>query len=429
MEAATPLHRDSVRSHGDRVLIERLEVRDETVARLVREREEAGSDPVELVRDAVEIGGRVLDRESAAANTDFVRAEFEKTARDIEDRFEVRAREVDELLEDRLTAIFDADSGVLAKEFARAFSDESKGSVQNRTRVAIEAALKVAQDQMTGAFFKSDETNPLHDLKQSTTGALERMEKRAEVSLKAVHAELSDVKAQLEGLRAEREGELELEAERERGTAKGRTYEQGIGELLGGLAAPRGDEWEPVGDEHGAGGKKGDHLIRIGAGTGSARGCVVYETKDRRLSRPEAIKELDAAMAQRSADYAVLVVPTEDELPSGIIQLVEFGGGDKVAVVCDPDDDPVLAEVALGLAYAHASARVTLRREGVDGVDAEAIAEARQRALDCLDSARKIKSTLTSSQTGVDKAKDLVDEMVARVRAELDKIELLLSVD
>ena len=76
MEAATPLRQPHVRVIGDRLAIDGLVVEDECAVRLVREREEHGDDAVKTVRDAVEIGARVLDREQAGANAEFVKADF-----------------------------------------------------------------------------------------------------------------------------------------------------------------------------------------------------------------------------------------------------------------------------------------------------------------------------------------------------------------
>src|SRR3954447_22007165 len=73
MEAATPLRKPHVRTVGDRVVVDGLVVDDEAAVRLVREREEAGADPVRVVADAIEIGARVLDREQAGANAEFVK--------------------------------------------------------------------------------------------------------------------------------------------------------------------------------------------------------------------------------------------------------------------------------------------------------------------------------------------------------------------
>src|SRR5215207_10145354 len=96
MEAATPLRQPHVRVIGDRVAIDGLVVEDECAVRLVRTREEHGDDPVKTVRDAVEIGARVLDREQAGANAEFVKAEFEKAARQVQQEFSDRARTIAE---------------------------------------------------------------------------------------------------------------------------------------------------------------------------------------------------------------------------------------------------------------------------------------------------------------------------------------------
>jgi hypothetical protein len=83
MEAATSLPFTRVRTRGSELVIDGLRVADETVVRLAREREQAGESAEALVVDALEIGARVLDREHSAANAEFVRAEFERAAREL----------------------------------------------------------------------------------------------------------------------------------------------------------------------------------------------------------------------------------------------------------------------------------------------------------------------------------------------------------
>src|SRR4051794_17069136 len=79
MEAATPIRKPHVRTLGDRVVADGLVVADDCAVRLVREREERGEDAAALLVDAVEIGARVLDREQAGANAEFVRQELDRT--------------------------------------------------------------------------------------------------------------------------------------------------------------------------------------------------------------------------------------------------------------------------------------------------------------------------------------------------------------
>src|SRR5438034_10742538 len=68
MEAAIPLFAStSVRVLGDRLLVDGLVVEDETAVRLAREAE----DPARAMRDAIEIGARVLDREQTGAGVEY----------------------------------------------------------------------------------------------------------------------------------------------------------------------------------------------------------------------------------------------------------------------------------------------------------------------------------------------------------------------
>src|ERR671923_1542751 len=132
MEAATPLRQPHVRTVGDRLAIDGLVVEDECAVRLVRERERTGEDTVKTVREAVEIGARVLDREQAAANAEYVKSEFERASRELEQSFGERAAKVAEQFEGKVDEVFGPDNGQLARELEKLFSDGSAASVQNR---------------------------------------------------------------------------------------------------------------------------------------------------------------------------------------------------------------------------------------------------------------------------------------------------------
>ena len=211
--------------------------------------------------------------------------------------------------------------------------------------------------------------------------------------------------------------------ERERGTAKGRTFEEQVAEAIDVLAAAQGDDAEAVGDLPGAGGKTGDVVVSIDACSGPARGRIVFEAKDRKLSRPRALEELDRALEQRSADFAVLVVPTEDEVPAKLQPLREYNG-DKIVVALDPDEPGGLA---LELGYRLARARVLMRRGDVDGVDADAVRDSVDRALQAMGEVSKVKAQLTGAEKSIDNARSLVEGMADRVRGQLAEIDALAS--
>ena len=115
MEAATPLpFAPQVRVIGDRLRIDGLVVDDECAVRLAREREKAGDDATKLVLDAIGIGARVLDRELAGANAEFVKTEFERAARELDAAFVERARLVAERLDTKVDEAFGPENGHLA---------------------------------------------------------------------------------------------------------------------------------------------------------------------------------------------------------------------------------------------------------------------------------------------------------------------------
>src|ERR671914_187028 len=116
MEAATPLRSPRVAVIGDVVVADALAVRDRCAVDLVRERAEAGADPAEVLIDAIEIGARVLSREQAEVNADFVRTEFEKVSREVEGTFTEKARLVAEVLDKRVKEGFGPENGRLGKE-------------------------------------------------------------------------------------------------------------------------------------------------------------------------------------------------------------------------------------------------------------------------------------------------------------------------
>ncbi len=403
------------------MVVDGLVVDDECAVRLVSEREQNGEDAAKLIRDAVEIGARVLDREQAGANAEFVKTEFERAAAQLNSEFTDRARQVAEFLGERVDSVFGPENGQLAKELERHFSDGSSASVQNRVRELVNETLARSREDLIRQFSAADGNNPLADFKAGTIRVLKAAEERQHESQQAMLRQMSELEKQLQALRLEKEKLEEVEAERERGSAKGRTFEEQVADTLDRIALGQGDVAQAVGDFVEATGKVGDVVVAIDGAHGPARGRIVIEAKDSRLSQPRAMKELNEALAERSADFALLVVPTEAELPSKVEPLREYNG-DKIVVALDPET----GTLPLELAYRLARARVLMKRSDADGVDADALRAAVERALASLGEERKVKQQLTGAKTGIDKAYELVEAMAAQVRGQLDEIDALV---
>jgi len=419
MEAAFPLRPPSVRTIGDRVAVDGLVVDDPVAVRLVREREEAGDDPAQLLLDAVEIGARVLDREQAGANAEFVRTEFEKQAREVEAAFGEQAGAVGERLAKQLEDVFGPETGSLSKALERHFSDDSSGSVQQRVRALVAEVMAQARQDLLQQFSAADGRNPLADFKAASLAMMKRAAEQQDTHLTAMRDRMAALERQLQGLRDEKAASVELAAERERGTAKGRTFEEAVFDAVEAIAAAQGDCAEPVGDLAEGGGKRGDVVISVDAATGPARGRIVIEAKDRRISRKKSLEELAEGLDQRSAQFGVWVVPSEEELPAGVRDLREVDG-DKLYVVFDPEDG---ARVGLEVAYKLARARVLLTRDEVEGLDPALVAERVELARRAMEDVRRIKQQLTGATTAIGSAREVLDEMAAGVRARLGEID------
>jgi hypothetical protein len=403
MEAAR-LPFSQVRVVNDRLYVDGLVVDDESAVRLAKE----APDPAKLVEDAVAIGSRILDREQTGAQVEVIKAELEKATQSAGRSLDETAARVKTEVDAKLAELLGPETGYLSKALARHFGDESSDAVQHKVRNVVRDVSAQMRDDLRKQF-------SLAMIKQSSDQQLTRLGEMTE--------KLESMKLEIADLRAEKEKLEELASEREKGTGKGRSYEESVFEAIADLARGRGDDAEAVGDTRGEGGRKGDVVVGIDGCSGQARGQIVFEAKDRRLSRNEALAELDACLATRSASYAVLVVPSDDELPARTHANTEFNAN-KVFCVFDPEDGSTLS---LEVAYTLARARVLMARDDGDGLDAVALRTEVERAAQALEDVRKIKVQLTNASTGIENARGLVDAMADTVRGHLAQVNVLLD--
>jgi hypothetical protein len=405
-----------------RVIVENVVVDDPATAAFLDERVEAGESPVRVVSDAIEVGARVLAREQNAVGADLVRSELEKVSREVESSFTDRARVVAEFFGTKVDEVFGPENGHLSRELTKLFGEGSSAAVQHQLRqIMLEQSARMREDLLR-QFSSADGSNPLADFKAAHLRAARDAALRQEAQLEAMREQMVALKLELAGLRGERETASSVAAEAARGTAKGRPYEEAVAEAVDAIARGMGDDCDAVGDLRGAGGRKGDVIVDIDGACGAPRGRIVFEAKNARKSRPEALAELEEAMAQRGADYGVWVVPSEDRLPARAPALREIGG-DKLFVVYEPSE----GALALQVAYSLARARVLMARGGAEGLDAPALRAEVERALGALEDVRRIKLHLTNAAGGIESARGVLEGLVERVRAHLAAIDELVA--
>jgi hypothetical protein len=423
MEAATPLRQTRVTALMGRLIVENLVIDDATAAELVRIRSEAGENAARVVSDAIEIGARVLDREQAGASVEVLRQDLESASKEVEQRLGQTSEAVVTELNKQLDAAFGPESGHVTRVLARHFGAESSTAVQHQVRAAVAELLSESREKLFKQFSSADESNPLATFQRAAVAAIKQSSELQHETLREMSGRVGALQLEVQKLQAEKEKALEVAAEHDRSTAKGRPYEEAVFDAVDAIARGQGDDCDAVGDLRGVGGRKGDVVVDLDGCAGRPRGRIVFEAKNSRKSRKEALAELDEAMNQRAADYAVWVVPSEDKLPARAPALREIGG-DKLFVVYDPEEG---SRLALEVAYSLARARVVMAKGGADGLDATALRAEVERATVAMEDVRKIKSQLTSAVHQIEDVRTVVDAMAERVRGHLGQIDAMVA--
>lgn len=408
----TPDDGATVRALEDRLVIEHLVVDDERAARIVRERAEGGEAPARAVSDAIEIGARVLDREATAAEVDYVKAEF--------------GRHAGELAE-RLGEVVESGNDQLAEEIAKSFGADRTGTVQHQIKEMLDRTAEGQRQSLAKQFSTEDGSNPLFDFKAAVLRALKESGEASQRDQEQNRERIRELTQEIVELKERGDADRRVTEAEEAGTRKGLDFEDRIHEAIERIASARGDAASHTGGEQAeGGGKKGDTLVELGAAEGPAAGRIVFEAKDKKLSKNQAWSELNESMEARAAAFSVLVVAGEERMPAGREQLVEYEGNKMIVAV---DREEPGEGLSLEVAYRLAAARVTMAREADLGIDAAAVRDTAEDAISTLKQAQAIRSSLTGIKSSSNRARESLDAMVEAVREKLERIESLIEAD
>ena len=88
-------------------------------------------------------------------------------------------------------------------------------------------------------FSAADGSNPLADFKAGALDSINQAANRSDATERALLSKLGELQKELQALRDEKDKLEEVAAERERGTAKGRTFEEPVADSVDALALPR----------------------------------------------------------------------------------------------------------------------------------------------------------------------------------------------
>ena len=409
-DAEVPVSR--VRIEGDRVVVERLVIRDQALAAFVAER--PAQDRTDLLERAVRIGLLALQDAGVTVNVDVVRAEFEKLVRQAETVNEKAAQTLEQTLRTnfadgdgrlpRTLEKFLGDRGALRTAVEELFDETKRDSAIGRIGRMLERYFDGDASKLALLLDPTRLNSPMHQFRQEISAGFKSLEERL-VAIEAAAAARG--------------------AERARSAAKGTDFEGLLEAMLADIARGAGDLLDRTTTEAGAvlKSKKGDFVLTIDPRV--ARGNdlrVVVEAKDRPMSMRAMRDELREARENRCAATAVVVF-TPSHAPSGVAPFALVG--DDVYCVIDPDaPEPATLEAAIRLARLLALASATEREVEVD---VAAVRTALTGIREQLDAVRGLKSQLTSISnatkavwTGLDQLRSSILAKVAEAEAQLD---------
>jgi hypothetical protein len=420
MEAATHapftvVHADAevapptrVRLDGDRLIIDRLIIRDQTLAGFVGER--SAADRVDLVERAVRIGLLALQDAGVTVNVDVVRAEFEKLVRQAETVNAKAAQALEQTLRTnfadgdgrlpRTLEKFLGDRGALRSMVEELFDESKRDSAIGRIGRMLERYFDGDASKLAVLLDPTRLNSPMHQFRQEITAGFKVLEERL-VAIEAAAAARG--------------------AERARSTAKGGDFEDILEAMLADLARGSGDMLDRTATEAGTllKSKKGDFVLTVDARV--ARGSdlrVVIEAKDRPMSMRAIREELREARENRGAAVAVVVF-TPGHAPTGIAPFALVG--DDVYCVIDPES-PERANLEAAVRLARLLALASLVEHEVE-VDAAAIGTALNAIREQLEVVRTLKAQLTSISNATKAVWSGLDQLRSNILARVLEAE------
>lgn len=208
----------------------------------------------------------------------------------------------------------------------------------------------------------------------------------------------------------------------QRTALKGPKFEDLVEVLLGEIVKPNiGDELSRTGNDVGeiTDSKKGDFIIDV---KGKSEYRIVLETKDRTtISLPEIQEELDEALKNRSAKFAIFVSKWVEALPNSV-GCFNCYRDDKIVCGLGSKGDQVLHKEILHTAYFWARTNLLKKSKKVTEVNFSLIDNKLEELKNQFDSFNDIKRQCSNIEKASQKIKDSCDEIKERVSETLKEI-------
>ena len=266
---------------------------------------------------ALSVGVKTMQLAETSQQEEFVERKFTEMRAQFVEEIERVEREVEGRFGDDgdVPKLFDThlgDGGNLERHIERAFGED--GAFVTR----LDEELGQDGERIQQALDPDTEGSPTHRLKTS------------------VLEEIKSLRDKLEEQAGAEEAREEL---KQRTTLKGDDFEETVDTLLEELVYGTSDEYEYTGDQLGEldSRKVGDFVLTLNE---TNQRIVIEAKSDSSYTQPKIKEELEAALENRNADYAIMVFESEAQVPNKVGFFHEFDS-DRLAVALSqtPDDE------------------------------------------------------------------------------------------
>jgi hypothetical protein len=384
---------------GNQIRIVEMTV-DGCIVDVARTRAATSGVPLEsLLRDAIEIGAKVLSHGQSQAVIDAIAGEIERLIATTSSTTD----EIPKAIQERVAELLNQLSNVLAERF----DPKRVDSVQSQIRDLVAGA---GADQIR-SFTRElvDEAGPLH-----------KMNDKLVAQVKVLNDTAQNVLSKVASVSEKLDAKLGIDDARERSTQKGAPFEDVVQIELEAIAGQLGDEVKCVKHDYGsANTQAGDVVVVVNpAHTRSRAVQFVIEVKTGKLTGPKAHAALKDAVENRDAPAGILVFDDVEDAPLGGRRFGCFPGS-RYFVVLDSDD---LDALALEVAYHQARAAAAASVDGEAGIDAKWLIEQCDGIAKLVEQAREIKNGANAARRGLDKVDSAYEELRTEALVILDEI-------
>lgn len=207
-------------------------------------------------------------------------------------------------------------------------------------------------------------------------------------------------------------------------TLKGSAFQTYCENILSKIARMHADTLEYTGNKTGkiTNCKKGDYVMALGNGIGKK---LVFEIKDvNGISSTEILTELEVSKKNREAEYAIFVIRDIESLPKSIGWFNEYNGNNLVCALGKNENDGVLHEELLFIAYKWAKSKLILESLKENKIDVSALIQKGEAAKNKL---RVFQRVLTQCGNIEKSTRDIREEIAVAEREIKEDLDAVIN--